>query len=116
MGCGMRPLGRCEEEVASGTLAELVDEDAEAPRGVTEAASHRDAGETVDEEARRASYWRWVALVGSRKTWERSVSFLGSLLNMVPQYQIGVVSSRPKSQCEENHGKMGGFEIISEAG
>jgi hypothetical protein len=50
LGCGMRPLGRCEEEVASGTLAELVDEDAEAPRGVTEAASHFDAGETVDEE------------------------------------------------------------------
>ena len=50
LGCGMRPLGRCEEEVASGTLAELVDEDAEAPRGVTEAASHLDAGETVDEE------------------------------------------------------------------
>jgi hypothetical protein len=49
-GCGMRPLGRCEEEVASGTLAELVDEDAEAPRGVAEAASHLDAGETVDEE------------------------------------------------------------------
>jgi hypothetical protein len=30
LGCAMRPLGRCEEEVASGTLAELVDEDAEA--------------------------------------------------------------------------------------
>jgi hypothetical protein len=28
----------------------LVDEDAEAPRDVTEAASHLDAGETVDEE------------------------------------------------------------------
>ena len=50
LGCGMRPLGRCEEEVASGTLAELADEDAEAPRGVTEAASHLDAGKTVDEE------------------------------------------------------------------
>ena len=44
------PRGRCEEEVASGTLAELVDEDAEAPRGVTEAASHLNAVETVDEE------------------------------------------------------------------
>jgi hypothetical protein len=50
LGCGLGPLGRSEEEVASGTLAELVDEDAEAPRGVTEATSHLDAGETVDEE------------------------------------------------------------------
>ena len=50
LGCGMKPLGRSEEEVASGTLAELVDKDVEAPRGVTETASHLDAGETVDEE------------------------------------------------------------------
>ena len=88
----------------------------ELPRGVTEVASHLDAGETVDEEGRRASYWRWVALVGSRKTWQRSVSFLGSLLNMVPKCQIGVVSSRPKSRCGENHRKNGGIEMISEAG
>ncbi len=68
------------------------------------------------KKARRASYWRWVALVGSRKTWERSVSFLGTLLNMVPKCQIGVVSSRSKSRCGKNHGKDGGTEMISEAG
>ena len=51
LGCGLGPLGRSEEEVASGTLAELVDEDAEAARGVTEAASDLGAGETIDEES-----------------------------------------------------------------
>ena len=49
-GCGMGSLGRCEEEVASGILAELVDEDAEAPWGVPEATSGLDAGEAIDEE------------------------------------------------------------------
>ena len=116
LGGGMGPLGRREEEVASGTLAELVDEDAEAPRGVTEATGRLAPGRPSTKKARRASYWRWVALVGSRKTRERSVSFLGSLLNIVPKCQIGVVSSRPKSRCGENHGKNGGIEMISETG
>jgi hypothetical protein len=85
LGCGMRPLGRCEEEVASRVLAELVDEDSEAPRRVTEAASDLGMGVPSTKKARRASYWRWVALVGSRKTWERSVSFFALLVNMLPK-------------------------------
>ena len=44
------PFGRREEEVASGILAELVDEDAEAARGVAEAAGGLGAGEPLDEE------------------------------------------------------------------
>ena len=50
LGCGLGSLGRCEEEVASGILAELMDEDAEAARGVTEAASGLGAGKAIDEE------------------------------------------------------------------
>ncbi len=51
LGCGLGSLGRSEEEVPWGTLAELVDEDAEAPRGVTEAASGLGTGEPLDEES-----------------------------------------------------------------
>jgi len=50
LGCGMRPFGRREEEVASRVLAELVDEDPEAPRRVTEAASDLGTGGTLNEE------------------------------------------------------------------
>ena len=46
----MGPLGRREEEVALGVLAELVDEDSEAPRRVTEVASDIGAGLSLDEE------------------------------------------------------------------
>ena len=49
-GCGMGSLGRCEEEVASRVLAELVDEDSEAPRGVTKAASDLGTGDSLDEK------------------------------------------------------------------
>ena len=91
LGCGMRPLGRFEEEVASRVLAELVDEDSEAPRRVTEAASDLGTGNPFNEEGRRASYWRWVALAGSRKTLERSVSFFALLVNMLPKCHFGAV-------------------------
>ena len=50
LGCGTGPLGRCEEEVASRVLAELVDEDSEAPRRVTEAASDLGSGTPSNEE------------------------------------------------------------------
>ncbi len=50
LGCGMRPLGRFEEEVASRVLAELVDEDSEAPRRVTVAASDLGTGNPCNEE------------------------------------------------------------------
>ncbi len=50
LGCGMRPLGRCKEEVASRVLAELVDEDSEAPRSVTEATSDLGTGGPLNEE------------------------------------------------------------------
>ena len=63
LGWGLGSLGRSEEEVPWGTLAELVDEDAEAPRGVTEAASGPGTGEPLDEESagglRIAGGWRW---------------------------------------------------------
>ena len=91
LGCGMGPLGRCEEEVASRVLAELVDEDSEAPRCVTEAASDLGTGEPLNEEGARASYWRWVALAGSRKTWEMSVSFFALLVNMLPKCHLGAI-------------------------
>ena len=50
LGCGLGAFGRCEEEVASRILAELVDEDSEAPRGVTEAASDLGTGGSINEE------------------------------------------------------------------
>ena len=43
------------------------------------------------KKARSASYWRWVALAGSRKTWERSVSFFTLLVNMLPKCHFGGV-------------------------
>jgi hypothetical protein len=49
-GCGLGSLGRCEEEWAVGILTELMDQDAKVARGVTETASHLDAGNTSDEE------------------------------------------------------------------
>jgi len=49
-GCGLRSLGRCEEEGATGTLTELMHQDAKTARGVTETASHLDAANTVNEE------------------------------------------------------------------
>ena len=66
LGGGPGPFGRYQEEVASRVLAELVNENSEAPRCVTEAASDLGTGDAFNEEARRASYWRWVALAGSR--------------------------------------------------
>ena len=39
-----------DEEVAFGLIAELMDEDAKAPRGVAEASGRLGGGETVDEE------------------------------------------------------------------
>ena len=50
LGCGMGSLGRCQEEVASRVLAELVDENSEAPWGVTEAASDLGTGDPLHEE------------------------------------------------------------------
>ena len=47
---GLGFFGRLDEEVASGILAELVDEDSEAPRGITEAMSSLGAGEAIEEE------------------------------------------------------------------
>ena len=49
-GCDLRPLGRGQEEIPSGTLAKLVDEDAEASWGVTEAASGLGTGNAIDEK------------------------------------------------------------------
>ena len=48
-GCAEGPFGRGAEEVASGILAKLMDEDAEASRGIAEAASGLVAGQSVDE-------------------------------------------------------------------
>ena len=108
LGCGLGSLSRREEEVASGILAELVDEDSEAPWGVTEAMRATSAlGRPSTKKARRASYWRWVALVGSRKRRERSVSSLGSLVNIVPKCQIGEKASRPTSRRAKTGGKWG---------
>ena len=50
LGSGLGSFSRLEEEVASGVPAELVDEDSEAPWGVTEAMSGLGAGETIDKE------------------------------------------------------------------
>ena len=61
LGSGLGSFGRLEEEVASGILAELVDEDSEAPWGVTEAMSGLGAGEAIDEEGAEG----FVLTVGS---------------------------------------------------
>ena len=48
-GSGSWPFSRGTEEVATGILAELMDQDAEAPRGIAEAAGCLVAGKSVDE-------------------------------------------------------------------
>ena len=113
LGCGLGSLGRGQEEGAAGVLAELMDQDAKAAGGVTEAAGDFGTGEWSTKKARRASYWRWVELAGSRKSRQRSVSSLGSLVNIVPQCQIEAVSSRPRQRIRRNDGKMGGDARIS---
>jgi len=50
LGGGLRSFGRGEEELAFGVLAELVDQDAEAARGVAAAAGGLGRGEAFDEE------------------------------------------------------------------
>ena len=47
---GGRPLGRGREEIAFGVVAELVDEDAEAPGGVAEASGRLGRGKTLDKK------------------------------------------------------------------
>ena len=42
-------FGRAEEEVTSGILAKLVDQDAEAPWGIAEAAGGLFTGQSLDE-------------------------------------------------------------------
>ena len=49
-GCGLRSFGRCEEEGAVEILTELMDQNAKAAWRVTEAASHVDAANTVNEK------------------------------------------------------------------
>jgi hypothetical protein len=49
LGRGVRPLGRGEEEGAMRIAAELVDEDAEAARRITEAARRLGPREALDE-------------------------------------------------------------------
>lgn len=50
LGCGLGPLGRGQEEGAAGILAELMDQDAEAGRGIAETAGDLGGGEAIDEE------------------------------------------------------------------
>ena len=106
LGCGLGSLGRSEEEVPWGTLAELVDEDAEAPRGVTEAASGLGTGVPLDEESRRGLVLPVGGVGGFEEDPGEVSSFLGLLVNVVPKCQIGVVPSRPKSRSGENRGEM----------
>jgi hypothetical protein len=61
LGCGPGSFSRFEEKVASGILAELVDENSEAPWSVLEATSGLGAGETIDEEGAEC----FVLTVGS---------------------------------------------------
>jgi hypothetical protein len=51
LGCGPRFLGRFEEKVASGVLAELVDENSKAPGGVPEAMSASALGSRSTKKA-----------------------------------------------------------------
>jgi hypothetical protein len=64
LGCGLRSLGRGEEEAAARILAELMDQDAKAAGGVTEPARDFGAGEALDEEGAEGLIeggWRWSA-------------------------------------------------------
>ena len=110
LGCGVRSLGRGQEEVAAGILAELMDEDAEAARGVAEAAAASAEGRPSTKKARRASYCRWVELEGSRKTRARSVSFLASLVNIVPKCHIGAILGLQGRLAEARALALGLFE------
>ena len=48
-GRSLRSFGRAEEEVAAGILAKLMDQDAEAPWGIAEAAGGLFTGQSLDE-------------------------------------------------------------------
>lgn len=48
-GRGLWSFGRAEEEVTAGILAKLVDQDAEAPWGIAEAAGGLFTGQSLDE-------------------------------------------------------------------
>src|SRR5262249_16487343 len=50
LGGGLGSLGRAQEEGATGILAEVMDQDAKAARGVTEATGDLGTGEVVHEE------------------------------------------------------------------
>ncbi len=50
LGCILRPLGWAEEEVSLRILAEMVDENSEAPWSVTEASCDLGTGCAIDEE------------------------------------------------------------------
>ena len=78
-------MGLSEDEWQS------VDEDTKAPRRVSEAAIDLGTGLPSTKKSRKASYWRWVALVGSTKTWKMSVSCCALLVNMLPTCHCGIV-------------------------
>ena len=81
-----RPAFACgrDEEVAVGLIAELMDEDAKAPRRVAEAAAASAEGRPSTKKARRASYCRWVELAGSKNR-RASVRRSLELSSMLPR-------------------------------
>src|SRR6266487_3915139 len=53
--------------------------------------------------ARSASYWRWVALAGSRKARSTSVSSLASPLNTPPLSQLAPARPAPRTACRQSY-------------
>src|SRR6266516_1347068 len=55
------------------------------------------------KSARSASYWRWVALAGSRKARSTSVSSLASPLNTPPLSQLAPARPAPRTACRQSY-------------
>ena len=81
-------FGRGQEEGAVGVLAEVVDQDAEAARGIAEAAGGLLGGESVDEEGAQGFVLAVGGVGGLEESLGGSVSFLCLLLNTYPLCHI----------------------------
>ena len=94
----------------------MVDEDAEAPRGVTEAASNLDAGEAVDEEGAEGLVLAMGGVGGFEEDLGEVRYFFWFAVRHGPQMSDwgGLVKSKelPKRKPREN----GGIEVIGKAG
>jgi len=75
-GCGLRPFGRRQEELPTRSMPELMDQNSQAPWGVSEAFGNLGHGESLDEEGAEGL----VLAVGGVGGFKEEASFLTSYL------------------------------------